>query len=64
VGLGRLGRGEPPVHVGDAVGRDRVALALRPCARLDAVDGDETALQEPGERRVDLPVGERAVAAE
>ena len=64
VRLGLLGLAQPALDVGHAGRRDRVALALRPGAGLDAVDLDQPVLQQPRERRVDLAVGQRAVRPE
>ena len=63
-GSGFSGWLEPALDVGHAGLGDRVALALRPGARLDAVDLDEPVLEQPRERRVDLPVAQRPVRAE
>src|SRR5262249_26316167 len=64
VGLGLLGLREPLPDVGDPRVGDRVALALRSAARLDAVDHDRAVLQQSRHGRVDLAVVERAVVPE
>lgn len=64
IGLRLLGLREPGGDVGDAGVGDGVPLAFGAAVRLDAVDLDESVLQQPGHRRVDLPVVQGAVVAE
>jgi hypothetical protein len=64
VRLGLLRCAEPLLDVGDARVGDRVALAVRSGAGLDARLLHESVAQQPGQRRVHLPVVQGSVLAE